>query len=197
MVCTDDEDIAVRIKAYRAHGSGENGQRTYNALHGIDEKIEEDANADNTVYNPLKYYNYIVGHNSRLDEIQAAVLRTKLPHLDQWNSKRQALAARYNEELKDILTVPEYKNCPKSVYHLYIVQSDRREEITEKLKEKGIATGVYYPVPMHLQKAFSDLNYEEGDLPVAEYLSHRTFALPLFPELTEEEQDYIIQGIRE
>lgn len=196
MLVTHDESLAVRMKAYRMHGSGENGQRAYNDIHGIQEEVKADTSKDNTVYNPLKYYNYLIGHNSRLDEIQAAILRVKLPRLDEWNDRRRALAKRYNDALADVLTVPRYKTDEGAIYHLYIVQSDERDKMTKKLGEKGIATGVYYPVPLHLQKAFGDLGYRKGDLPVGEYLSERTFALPMFPEMTEEEQDYIIESVR-
>ncbi len=196
MLVTHDESLAVRMKAYRMHGSGENGQRAYNDMHGIQEEVKADTSKDNTVYNPLKYYNYLIGHNSRLDEIQAAILRVKLPRLDEWNDRRRALAKRYNDTLEDVLTVPRYKTDEGAIYHLYIVQSEERDKMTKKLGEKGIATGVYYPVPLHLQKAFGDLGYRKGDLPVGEYLSERTFALPMFPEMTEEEQDYIIESVR-
>lgn len=196
MLVTHDESLAVRMKAYRMHGSGENGQRAYNDIHGIQEEVKADTSKDNTVYNPLKYYNYLIGHNSRLDEIQAAILRVKLPRLDEWNDRRRTLAKRYNDALEDVLTVPRYKTDEGAIYHLYIVQSEERDKMTKKLGEKGIATGVYYPVPLHLQKAFGDLGYRKGDLPVGEYLSERTFALPMFPEMTEEEQDYIIESVR-
>lgn len=196
MLVTHDESLAVRMKAYRMHGSGENGQRAYNDMHGIQEEVKADTSKDNTVYNPLKYYNYLIGHNSRLDEIQAAILRVKLPRLDEWNDRRRTLAKRYNDALEDVLTVPRYKTDEGAIYHLYIVQSEERDKMTKKLGEKGIATGVYYPVPLHLQKAFGDLGYRKGDLPVGEYLSERTFALPMFPEMTEEEQDYIIESVR-
>lgn len=196
MLVTHDESLAVRMKAYRMHGSGENGQRAYNDIHGIQEEVKADTSKDNTVYNPLKYYNYLIGHNSRLDEIQAAILRVKLPRLDEWNDRRRTLAKRYNDALEDVLTVPRYKTDEGAIYHLYIVQSEERDKMTKKLGEKGIATGIYYPVPLHLQKAFGDLGYRKGDLPVGEYLSERTFALPMFPEMTEEEQDYIIESVR-
>ena len=196
MLVTHDESLVVRMKAYRMHGSGENGQRAYNDIHGIQEEVKADTSKDNTVYNPLKYYNYLIGHNSRLDEIQAAILRVKLPRLDEWNDRRRTLAKRYNDALEDVLTVPRYKTDEGAIYHLYIVQSEERDKMTKKLGEKGIATGVYYPVPLHLQKAFGDLGYRKGDLPVGEYLSERTFALPMFPEMTEEEQDYIIESVR-
>ena len=153
---------------------------------------------DNTVYNPLKYYNYLIGHNSRLDELQAAILRVKIKEIDKWNNARRENAKFYNKSLKETsLVTPFEDNDVKHVYHLYILQSEKREEIVSYLSEKGIATGVYYPVPLHLQKAYLDLGYKEGDMPNAEFLSHRTFAIPMFAELTDEEKEYIVNTIKE
>lgn len=198
MMVTNNDDLATVLKAYRAHGSGEVGQRAYNYLNNIDEEVAIDEGADNTVYNPLKYYNYLIGHNSRLDEIQAALLRVKLEELDGWNEKRAQIAEKYNGALKDSEYVtPLVTEGTTHNYHLYILQSDRREEIVQKLADRGVATGVYYPVPMHLQKVYSDLGYKEGDFPNAEYLSKRTFAIPMFAELTDEEIKYIINQLLE
>lgn len=198
MIVTNDDNLATICRALRTHGSGENGQKAYNIIHNLDEKLNEEKNVDNTVYNPLKYYNYLIGHNSRLDEIQAAILRVKLKYLNEWNDKRRENAKFYNENLKDTrLVTPYEENNVKHIYHLYILQSEKREEIVEFLNKKGIATGIYYPVPLHLQKAYKDLGYKEGDLPNAEYLSHRTFAIPMFAELTDEEKKYIVNSIKE
>lgn len=198
MIVTNDDNIAIICKALRAHGSGENGKKAYNILNNINEEVEEDTKQDNTIYNPLKYYNYLIGHNSRLDEIQAAILRVKLPYLDEWNDKRRQIAKYYNEELKDTKLVTPYEDeNVKHIYHMYILQSERREELVSYLKEKGIATGIYYPIPLHLQEAYTYLGYKEGDMPNAEYLSKRTFAIPMFPELTEEEMKYIVQALKE
>lgn len=199
MLVTNNTEYATILKALRVHGSGENGRNAYNILHGIEEeeKIEEES-VDNTVYNPLKYYNYLIGHNSRLDELQAAILRIKLRKIEAWTDRRREIAEKYDQAFADTdYILPAIQENGKHVYHLYILQSDQREKLTSYLKEKGIATGIYYPVPMHLQKVFTDLEYNEGDLPNAEYLSHRTFALPMFAELTEEEQDEIIQAVKE
>lgn len=197
IIVTNDDNLATICKGLRTHGSGENGKKAYNLLNNIDEEVEEDKYTDNTVYNPLKYYNYLIGHNSRLDEIQAAILRVKLPYLDRWNENRRANAKYYNEKLSGtaLVTPSEDKNV-KHVYHMYILQSEKREELIAYLKEKGIATGVYYPVPLHLQKAYSGLEYNVGDMPNAEYLSHRTFAIPMFAELTEEEKGYIVEVLK-
>jgi dTDP-4-amino-4,6-dideoxygalactose transaminase len=118
--------------------------------------------------------------------------------LDDWNNARREIAQYYNEQLKDIeLVTPFEADNVKHVYHLYILQSEKRTELVNHLKEKGIATGVYYPIPLHLQKAYKELGYKDGDLPNAEYLSQRTFAIPLFPELTDEEKEYIVETLKE
>ena len=197
IIVTDNDDVATIARALRTHGSGENGQKAYNLLNNINEEIDTVQNADDTVYNPLKYYNYLIGYNTRLDAIQAAILRVKLPHIDEWNAKRREIAKVYDERLKDTdLVTPAVSEENVPVYHMYILQSENREAMLSKLKEKGVATGVYYPVPLHLQKVYKDLGYKEGDMPVAEYLSHRTFAIPVYPELTEEQVDYIIESIK-
>lgn len=196
-IVTNNDDLATICRALRTHGSGENGQRAFNLLNNIKENVKEDKSEDNTVYNPLKYYNYLIGNNSRLDEIQAALLRVKLSLLDKWNDLRIKHAEFYDNELdgSDLNTPYGEKNV-KHVYHMYILQSEKRSELLDYLKENGIATGVYYPVPLHLQKAYLNLGYNKGDMPNAEYLSHRTFAIPMFAELKEEEQRYIIETIK-
>ncbi|MFT8350485.1 DegT/DnrJ/EryC1/StrS family aminotransferase [Clostridium saccharoperbutylacetonicum] len=197
IITTSDENLATIVRALRTHGSGENGQRAYNYLNNISEEIEVSEGHDDTVYNPLKYYNYLIGFNSRLDTIQAAILRIKLGFIDSWNEKRRENAKSYDEKLKETaLTLPVIIEEGKSVYNMYVVQAENREEVISKLKEKGISTGVYYPVPMHLQKVYNDLGYKEGDLPVAEYLSHRTFAIPVYPELNTEQKEYIVDTIK-
>ncbi|WP_300411174.1 DegT/DnrJ/EryC1/StrS family aminotransferase [Lagierella sp.] len=197
MLATNDDELATILRALKVHGSGENGLRAYNIINGIEEEVEVDESADNTVYNPLKYYNYLIGQNSRLDEIQAAILRIKLKHLEKWTENRIENAKKYNEKLKDVLVTPKKEEDSRHVYHLYIVQSENREKMVDYLKEKGIATGVYYPVPMHLQKVFKPLGYKPEDCPNADYLSKRTFALPMFPELRDDEIEYIAKCILE
>lgn len=198
MITTNDDDLATIIRALKVHGSGENGMKAYAILNDEEVEVVEQNSGDNTVYNPLKYYNYLIGHNSRLDEIQAAILRIKLKHLDEYTENRRSISHRYIEALKDTsLVMPTETEGGKHVFHLFILQSENREEIESKLKEKGIATGTYYKVPMHLQKAFNDLGYKKGDFPNAEYLSERTFAIPLFPEMNDEEREYIINSIKE
>jgi len=197
MITTNDDNLAAICRALRVHGSGEGGRVAYNLLYATDEQLEEAA-GDNTVYDPRKYYNYLIGHNSRLDEIQAAILRIKLKKLDEFNQNRQQIAAYYNQELAGTEYIkPTNPEDTESVYHLYILQSEKRSEVVKSLAAKGIATGIYYPVPLHMQKAYRDLNYKSGDLPVAEHLSQRTFAIPGFPELTAGERTYIAAALRE
>jgi dTDP-4-amino-4,6-dideoxygalactose transaminase len=197
IIVTDNDDIATILRALRTHGSGENGQKAYNLLNNINEEIKTVKNADDTVYNPLKYYNYLIGYNTRLDAMQASILRVKLKEIDKWNEKRREIVEVYNKELQNnSLVTPVSKDYNEHVYHMYILQSENREEVLEKLKKAGIATGVYYPVPLHLQKVYKNLGYKEGDMPVSEYLSHRTFAIPVYPELTEEQVNYIINNLK-
>ena len=197
MIVTDNDEIAIIARALRTHGSGENGQKAYNLLNNIEEEVQKAEGANDTVYNPLKYYNYLIGFNSRLDAIQAAILNVKIKEIDNWNAKRREIVKVYNEALQNNdLVTPVAKDYNEHVYHMYILQSENREEVIEKLKEAGIATGVYYPVPLHLQKVYKNLGYKEGDMPVAEYLSHRTFAIPVYPELNEEQVEYIISKLK-
>lgn len=197
MIVTDNDDLAVIIRALRTHGSGENGQKAFNLLNGVEEDIMQAESGNDTVYNPLKYYNYLIGYNSRLDAIQAAILRVKLKEIDNWNSKRRDIVNIYNNEFRELyLVTPVCEDNNEHVYHMYILQSENRNEVLEKLKERGVATGVYYPVPLHLQKVYKSLGYKEGDMPVSEYLSHRTFAIPVYPELTEEQIKYIVDSVK-
>lgn len=199
LIVTNDDNVATVCKALRVHGSGENGKLAYEYLNNctIDD-LGNEGSSSNQHFDAKKYYNYLVGYNSRLDEMQAALLNLKLPFIDAWSEERIALAEYYNENLKNTSFVTPVKlEKAKHVYHLYILESDKREEVVGFLKEKGIATGVYYKVPMHLQYAFKDLGYKVGDLPVSEYLSHRTFAIPLYVGMTKEEQDEVIAALKE
>lgn len=197
MIVTKDDSLATICRALRTHGSGENGLKAYNLLNNIEGSVEADQSEDNTIYNPLKYYNYLIGFNSRLDEIQAGILRVKLRELDKWNDLRRDHAKYYNEKLIDLdVAVPFAAEDCTHVYHLYVLQSENRAELVSYLKENGIAIGIYYPVPLHLQKSYKDLGYKEGDMPNAEYLSKRTFAIPVYPELTEDQKEYIVNTLK-
>lgn len=147
-----------------------------------------------------KYYNELIGFNSRLDEIQAAILLVKLKYIDDWNKRRSEIAQRYNQGLKldGLITPAKTNNCERGhIYHLYVLQHERRDELIKYLSQKGIATGIYYPVPLHLTKALQFLGYKEGDFKVAEEVCRKSFAIPMFPELTEEEIEFIISSINE
>lgn len=197
IIVTDNDDLAIIARALRMHGSGENGQKAFNLLNNIEEDLMTTDATNDTVYNPLKYYNYLIGYNSRLDAIQAAILRVKLKEIDKWNARRREIVDIYNSEFKELdLVTPVCSDDMEHVYHMYILQSENREEILTKLKERGVATGVYYPVPLHLQKVYKGLGYKEGDMPVAEYLSHRTFAIPVYPELTNDQIKYIVDSVK-
>lgn len=142
-----------------------------------------------------KYYHKIIGINSRLDEIQAAILRIKLKYLDIWNDKRIKIASKYSNVLNKYFKVPiEYKD-QKNVYHLYILEHPQRDIIITKLKQWGIATGIYYPLPLHLQECFKYLGYKEGDLPICERKCKENFAIPIYPELTENEIEFVIDKL--
>jgi len=131
-----------------------------------------------------KYTHQIEGYNSRMDSIQAAVLRVKLKHLDQWTNMRIKNAEKYDELLKDknIIT-PFVKDDSKHVYHLYVVRVNDRDELKRKLKTNNISTGIHYPIPLHLQPAYYYLDYENGDFPVSEIVSEEILSLPMWPEL--------------
>lgn len=198
LITTNSDEIASICRALKAHGSGVNGEIAFNLLNDIKEEVEEDKCTNDTVYNPKKYYNYLIGHNSRLDEIHAGILSVKLDYLDRWNNQRIENAKYFDENLKDRdLKLMKLDENNKNVYHMYIIQSENREELTKKLDEAGIGYGVYYPVPLHLQKVYKDLvGYKVGELPNAEYLSTRTLAIPIDPEMTEEERKYIVEILK-
>jgi len=166
MVVTNDPALAERMRMLRTHGWKK------------------------------KYFSEELGYNSRLDALQAAILQVKFPHVDSWNEKRRAIARRYSEKLAPLgVVVPVECEWGRHVYHLYIIRSDRRDELQAFLKQRGIASEVYYPVPPHLSIPCRKLGYKEGDYPLAEQASRETLALPLYPELTTEQQDEIIAAV--
>lgn len=168
MVVTNNDELAERVKLLRAHGAKE------------------------------KYTYVAIGHNSRLDELQAAILNVKFKYINQWNEARNIKAKIYNDLISGSkLVTPTELSGNKHIYHMYVVQSYRRDEIIAFLKENGIFTGVYYPLPVHLQQVYEYLGYREGDLPVAEDACKKTFALPLYPEIELEKQEYVVDKIKE
>jgi dTDP-4-amino-4,6-dideoxygalactose transaminase len=131
-----------------------------------------------------KYHHVLPGHNERLDAVQAAVLRVKLRHLDAWNDRRRVLAAAYADALSGLeLTVPEIRDGSDHVWHLYVVRTQLRDRVAEALRRAGIATGIHYPLPLHLQPPLGFLGHAAGDFPRAEAWSREALSLPLFPEL--------------
>lgn len=143
-----------------------------------------------------KYHHDIVGYNSRLDTIQAAVLALKLDFLDTWNEKRRQLARLYDSLLKDLpLKIPENLTQCKPVYHIYQVQTKKRDALALYLETKGISTGIHYPVPLHMQKALAMLGRRIGDFPNSEQFAKETLSLPMFPELKDSEVMYISRTI--
>ena len=166
---TRDEDMAQKMRMIRDHGQAQ------------------------------KYFHDLEGYNGRLDAIQAAVLRIKLRRLQDWNQSRRRNAARYTERLQDVpgITLPMEADYAESVYHLYVILADDREGLQKFLSEKDIATGLHYPLPLHLQKAYAHLGYKNGDFPVAESAAERLLSLPMYPELTAEQIDYVCSSIRE
>ncbi|MEW6380871.1 MAG: DegT/DnrJ/EryC1/StrS family aminotransferase [bacterium] len=168
MVAVNDDRLAVQLRMLRNYG---------------EEK---------------KYYNTVHGCNSRLDELQAAILRVKLRHLDAWNNRRRSLAGLYRTLLSDTgLTLPVEAPCARHVYHLYVVRSPERERLRQRLADNGIFTSIHYPLPVHYQKAYQWLGYTRGDFPVSERFSSEILSLPLYPELTDEHIEYICRIIRE
>ncbi len=166
-IVTNNDKIAEKIKKLRFHGSSK------------------------------RYVHDYIGLNSRLDEIQAAILRIKLKYLDEWNQKRQKAAERYNrlfENVKGVI-VPKIKPNVHHIFHQYTIRLINRDHICEKLKEVGIESLIYYPIPIHLQKAFEYLDNKKGSLPVTEKICNEILSLPMHPELTAEVQEYIVAQI--
>ena len=145
----------------------------------------------------VRYHHEILGINSRLDTIQAAILRVKLPHLDEWNRRRREAAHAYSKALASLpVLTPTEQDYSYHIYHQYTIRTPRRDELREFLKAQGIPTAVHYPMPLHLQPAFKErFGYCEGDFPEAEKASQEVISLPMHPELTGEEIEYIVQAI--
>lgn len=171
MIVTNDEDLGEKMRVIRVHGS------------------------------KPKYYHHVLGYNSRLDELQAAVLNVKFPHLDTWSELRRERANNYtqllNESLKDVVVTPFVEEHNDHVFHQYTIRVPRRDELQEYLKENGVSTMIYYPKPLHLQPVFADLGWKEGDLPETEKACAEALSLPMFPELKLEQQEYVVSKIVE
>ena len=169
MCLTNDEKLAEKLKQLRVHGE-----------------------------NP-KYFHKWVGLNSRLDTLQAAVLLTKLPHLESWSEARRQNAKYYYENMNDIpqIKLPVIHKKAKSIYNQFTLIAENRDELQNFLREKNIGCAVYYPKPLHIQECFSYLNYKEGDLPVSEEMSKKVISIPIYSEISKKQQDYVIETIKE
>lgn len=192
IITTNDEGVYKQCLALRVHGSGINGLFTYGKQKDIDVSAEIiDFNG-----NLPKYFNFVLGHNSRLDALQAAILRVKLPFLESWNSTRRKFAEEYNDEIKNTEIIkPVCGGENLHIYYVYVILTEFRDELRKKMEDEGIATGVYFPIPLHLQKVFENLGYTEGDMPNAEYLAAHGLAIPMFAELTEKERSKVVNVI--
>jgi dTDP-4-amino-4,6-dideoxygalactose transaminase len=148
--------------------------------------------------NKNKYYHLVLGRNNRMDTIQAVVLDIKLKYLDEWNKKRQEVAQYYNRNLAGLnIKLPFVPSYTTHIYHQYTLRSFKsNKKFMNYLQEKEIDSRIFYPVPLHLQKCFKYLGYKAGDFPQAEQAAKQTFTLPIYPDLTDEEKDYIIQAVR-
>jgi dTDP-4-amino-4,6-dideoxygalactose transaminase len=171
MLTTNDDGLAEKLRALRVHGTRR------------------------------KYYHDWVGVNSRLDALQAAVLRIKLRHLDGWTEGRQRNANLYRQIIRDLripVNVPiEKPYQSRHIYNQFVIVGERRNELQAYLKEHGIGTEVYYPLPMHMQTCFLDLGYQAGDFPVSERLANESLALPVYPELQPEDIEYVCHTLKQ
>jgi dTDP-4-amino-4,6-dideoxygalactose transaminase len=167
-VTTDDDEIAERLRLLRNYGSR------------------------------VKYVNEVKGYNSRLDEIQAAVLRTKLPYLDEWNDRRRTIAALYRAGLADAdVILPHVPDWAEPVWHLFVVRSPRRDDLQRHLRAAGIGTLIHYPIPPHRQDAYRDLAFGEGAFPISEAIHREVLSLPIGPHLTDADAASVINAIVE
>jgi dTDP-4-amino-4,6-dideoxygalactose transaminase len=168
MLSTQDDALAERLRLLREHGA------------------------------KPKYYHSIVGTNSRLDALQAAILRVKLRHLDRWSEARAKNAALYDQLLEGSPVGRPFRDArARHIYNQYVIRSAARDALRQHLAERGVGTEIYYPVPLHLQQCFATLGYKTGDLPQSEAAARETLALPIFPELTEEQIRYVAATILE
>ena len=168
MITTDDDDLAALLRILKVHGA------------------------------KPKYYHKTVGYNNRLDTIHSAALLVKLPHLPAWSEARRTNAARYDKLLAGVpVKLPVNKDYGYHIYNQYTIELDDRDKFCEHLKSRKIGFEIYYPVPLHLQECYRELTYREGDCPHAERAAKRVCSLPIYPELTPEEQDYVVEAVKD
>ena len=144
-----------------------------------------------------KYLHQIEGYNYRLDALQASILDTKLTHLEEWTEQRRTHAKYYTKHLSDIIKTPVEKPHAKHVYYMYEIQTKQRDALQSYLHEQGIDTGIHYPIPLHLQPAYEQLSYQKGSFPLSEQLAACILSIPMYPEITIEQQDYVVSKIEE
>ena len=177
-VTTNDEELFNRVKKLREHGQSQ------------------------------KYYHDSFGHNYRMEGIQGAVLGVKLKHLNKWTDARRAVAAKYNAGLKDVAKVitPKEMSYAKHVYHLYVIQlndgsleasNQLRDKLKDYLTQQGVNVGLHYPIPLHMQECFKGLGYKKGDFPNSERIAEAGLSLPMFPEMTDEQINYVVEKIKD
>lgn len=172
MVVTDNPNLAEKVRLLRVHGS------------------------------QPKYFHKTIGMNSRLDTIQAAILLVKFKYLEKWTEERQKKANRYQALFQDILSTVEGVKLPviqyenRHIFHQYVIRVPKRDDLRKFLTEQGVGTDIYYPLPLHLQECFSFLKHRQGDFPISEKAAEETLALPIFPELTGDQQERVVDGIR-
>jgi len=168
-VTTNDGELAEKLRMIRNHGQG------------------------------MKYHHMIEGYNGRMDAFQAGMLQIKLRHLEEWNAKRRSVAATYNRLLEDAdwITTPYEPTWSRAVYHLYVVQVSRRDELQAFLSKRKIETALHYPVPLHLQPAYDQLGFRKGDLPATEAVTVEILSLPMFPGLNPEQQEIVCEALQQ
>jgi dTDP-4-amino-4,6-dideoxygalactose transaminase len=169
-VTTNDEKLAAQVRMIRDHGQAK------------------------------KYYHDVEGYNGRLDAIQAGFLHVKLNHLAKWNEQRRECAVEYGRLFKSAgspVETPYEPSWSRAVYHLYVVRTDDREGLMAFLKEQGIGTGIHYPIPLHLQKAYEHKGHREGDFPICEKVARNIVSLPMFPQLKSAQQQAVVEAVAE
>ncbi|WP_407535975.1 DegT/DnrJ/EryC1/StrS family aminotransferase [Cetobacterium somerae] len=163
-----------------------------------DEKLDRDFRVLRNYGSEKRYYNEVVGYNSRLDELQAGLLRVKLSHLNELTEEREKIANRYLSEIKNLkIELPKVRKGATSVWHLFVVKTDERDKLQKYLESNGIGTVIHYPIPPHLSKAYEYLGYKAGDFPITERYAETVLSLPLYNGMTEEEQNYVIEIINQ
>ncbi|MCA1959199.1 MAG: DegT/DnrJ/EryC1/StrS family aminotransferase [Desulfomonile sp.] len=168
MVTTNDDEFAASVQMLRNYGQ------------------------------PKKYHHDLLGYNSRLDTLQAAILRVKLRRLDEWNARRRSIADLYRRLLADApVKLPVEPAGRRHVYHLFVIRTERRDELLAHLNALGIGAGIHYPVPIHLHAAYRELGYRPGDFPVSERLCREILSLPIYPEMTEEQVAGVAEAVKD